>query len=58
MPHTYLPDVKKILDDLSTDDGLTLEGRLILLAMITDYITELTKTLEDGLARNTGDQSH
>jgi hypothetical protein len=58
MPHTYLPDVKKILDDLSTDDGLALEGRLILLALITDYITELANKLEDGLTRETGDQNH
>lgn len=55
MPHTYLPDVRKILDDLSTDEGLTLEERLILLAMITDYIAKLTKELEDELARGTGD---
>jgi hypothetical protein len=56
MPHSYIPDVKKILDDLSTDVELIFEERLILLAIVADYITRLTMKLEDELARETKGQ--
>lgn len=56
MPHNYLVDVKKIVDELSEDDGLILEERLILLSMITDYTAEVSKKLENKLAREAGDQ--
>ena len=56
MPNTYVHDVKEIVDTLSKDDGLTLEGRLVLLSLMTDYITVVTKQLEDELARGNGDQ--
>ena len=58
MPHTYIQDAKKTIDALSTDDGLVLEERLILLAMLTDYIAEVTKRLEDELPNETGGKSH
>lgn len=58
MPHTYLVDVRKIIEGLSTDDGLILEERLVLLRMIAQYIAEVSKKLEDNLAKETGDQDH
>jgi hypothetical protein len=58
MPHTYLVDVQKIIDDLSKDDGLMLEERLVLLSMITDYTAEVSKKLEDKLAGETGETKH
>ena len=57
MPHTYLRDVRKILIDLSADDELTLEERIILLDIVNDEITELTKKLEDEVAEETDVQS-
>lgn len=56
MPQTYLQDLKKIIDALSADDAFTLEGRLILLGMMADYMADVTKKLEDELAEDTGDQ--
>ena len=56
MPHTYLQEVKEIIAALSKDEGLSLEEKLILLGMVTDYITAVTKQLEDELARGNGDQ--
>jgi hypothetical protein len=53
MPHTYLVDVKKIIDELSKDDESMIEERLVLLSMITDYIAEVSKKLEDRLAGET-----
>ena len=50
MPHTYLQEVKEIIAALSKDEGLSLEEKLILLGMVTDYITAVTKQLEDELA--------
>lgn len=57
MSHTYLPDVEKIIDALSVDEGVTIEGRLILLGMMTDYITAVTRKLESEMAGQTGYQS-
>ena len=50
MPNTYLHDVEEIVDALSKDDGLTLEGRLIVLSLVTNYVATVTKKLEDELA--------
>lgn len=50
MPHTYVPDVKAIIDALSKDDGLILEEKLIVLGMIEDHVAAVTKQLEDELA--------
>ena len=49
MPHTYIEDVKRVVGTLCADDGLTLEEKLILLGMVTDYVTRVTKQLEDEL---------
>lgn len=57
MPNTYVQDVKKIVHALSTDESLSLEGKLILLGLVTDDINEATKELEGELAGETGDQS-
>jgi len=45
-----LADVKKIIDALSENEGLTLEGRLILLGLVTDCVIAITRKLEDELA--------
>jgi hypothetical protein len=58
MSTPYLQDAKKVVDSLAADEELAIEGRLILLGMLSDYITEVMKKIEDGLARETGDQSH
>lgn len=50
MPHTYIQDAKGIIDALCRDKGLVLEEKLILLGMVTDFVTEVTKKLEDDLA--------
>lgn len=50
MPHTYLQDVKTIVDNLSTDRGLALEERLIVLAMMKEYVAIVTRKLEDELS--------
>jgi hypothetical protein len=50
MPHTYLHDVKKIVDALCKDGGLILEEKLILLGMVADHIAAVTNQLEDELA--------
>lgn len=54
MPHTYLEDVKKIINTVSTDEELILEEKLILLGLVTDHLTRVTKTLEDELATRGG----
>lgn len=50
MPHTYLQDVKEVINALTGDEGLTLEGKLLLLGMVTDHVAAATKQLEDELA--------
>lgn len=50
MPHTYLQDVKEVINELTRDQGLTLEEKLILLGMVTDHVGAVTKQLEDELA--------
>lgn len=52
MPHTYIQDNKKIVDDLCKDDGLILEEKLILLAVIKGHITAVTEQLESEQARD------
>ena len=50
MPHTYLQDVKEVINALTGDKGLTLEGKLILLGMVTDHVAAVTNQLEGELA--------
>lgn len=50
MPHTYLQDIKKIIDALSADERLILEEKLIVLGMMNNRITRVTTTIEDELA--------
>lgn len=58
MPHTHLEDAKKIINALSTDEGLILEGKLILLGLVTDYAAQTTKKLESELAREKSTKNH
>jgi hypothetical protein len=58
MPHTYVQDVKKVISALTRDDGLILEEKLILLNVLTDHLTEVTKQLEDELAASKGGLVH
>lgn len=58
MPNTYVQDIKQIVDAMSRDEGLPIEGRLILLGMVMDYITAVSKELEDELATGAGGQTH
>lgn len=46
MPHTYIPDVKAIIDALSTDVNLIPEEKLILLRLIAEYVNKITEQLE------------
>jgi hypothetical protein len=57
-PTLSLQDAKKVVDTFAADEELPIEGRLILLGMISDYITEVMKELENGLAGETCDQGH
>lgn len=57
MPHSYLQDLKRTVNALSTDDTLVLEERLILLGLITEYIDEVRKGLEIESAGQNGDRS-
>ena len=50
MPHTYLQDAKRIIDSLSTDEGLILEEKLILLDLIKNHLTAVTEELESELS--------
>lgn len=58
MTNTYVQDVKQIINALSKDEGLPIEGRLILLGILIDHITAVTKSLEDELAMGSGGQGH
>jgi hypothetical protein len=49
MAHAYLEDVRKIVDALPNDEGSMLEEKLILLGIVIDHVTEVTKELEDEL---------
>lgn len=49
MPPIYLQDVKKIVGALCRDEGLISQEKLILLGIVTDHITTVTKELEDEL---------
>jgi hypothetical protein len=55
MPHTYVQDVRRTVDNLSADNGLIPKERLILLNMMADYIAKVRKGLEKELAGSAGD---
>lgn len=54
MPHTYLQDIKEIIDALSKDKGFILEEKHIRFGLANDYIEAVRKELEDDLATEEG----
>lgn len=52
MPHTYIDDIKKIIDALCKDEGLILEEKLILLDLIKNHITVVARELESELGED------
>jgi hypothetical protein len=54
MPDTYIQDVKKVVDDLSRDEGLMLEEKLIRLQLVAGYVDTAMNRLEDELATEKG----
>jgi hypothetical protein len=46
VPDTCIQDVKKIIDALPKDEGLMLDGKLIRLRLVADYVVTVTNRLE------------
>jgi hypothetical protein len=50
MPTTYLQHVIKAVQTLANDEELQVEGRLVLLDMMREHITQTMTKLEEGLS--------